>query len=96
MNRYDENVSPQPSELTSLESNCNFKTPDTSNNVIQLTNSLSASNELLLSSSAFPTPPSDNDETTRDSVASYHKYQVNFLKNTHHTPIIERKSKTIY
>jgi hypothetical protein len=51
MNRYDDNISPQPSTIRHLDT---FKTPETC-----ITGS--TSNNLLLPT--FPTPPSDNDDS---------------------------------
>ena len=74
MDRYDDNTSPQPSLM--LENS--FKTPEISSTVL-----------IPSTTSLFPTPPSDNENNeSRESISSYHKYQMDYLK-LNQTPALD-------
>ena len=71
MDRYNDNVSPDPSAMlnVNMSNNC-YKTPDISSHYNLHSNNTSSNNGHL-SSMVYPTPPSDNDESSSTSQCSY-------------------------
>ncbi len=76
--RFQDNISPEPSNTTDLSQNC-FKTPN-----INTFNSIVSFN-----SSLFPTPPSENEDNYHHQNSFYNPYYENIdatNNSTYHSP----------